>query len=70
LRSAEAYDVPITLLGRGALGVSSCVGVVCELSTLEVRVDERGVTLPAASAPLTGVLSCCLTLGVTLGGSD
>ena len=37
------------------------------LSTLDVRAEDRGVTLPVASALLTGVLVCC-TLGV--GGSD
>jgi len=46
---------------------SSCVGVA--LPALDLRADDRGVTFPTDSVSRAKV-SSCLTLGVTLGGSD
>lgn len=64
---------PVTFVGlsvgfnRVVLGVSSCVGVPCELSTLDFRAKDRGVILPFGGVSLR--VSSCLTRGVTLGGA-
>lgn len=64
---------PVTFVGlsvvfnRVVLGVSSCVGVPCELSTLDFRAKDRGVILPFGGVSLS--VSSCLTRGVTLAGA-
>lgn len=56
-------------LGRIPLIVSSCAGDSWATPTLDLRAEDRGVTLPASTTSLTGV-SCDLGLGETRGVRD